>query len=562
MTTGGKINTDILSDEILDVLCSMCKNRGKKSEGEKFCVDCHDYFCINCVTVHSQVPLCVDHKVLDKSQVKSGTSKGLPKAPTERCGRHSHKHIDMFCQNHDNVGCSTCMAIDHRSCKDIFYIPELIQNKSYQVASREIQTKLKALAKIIAVQTNKFQQEKQNLQKRKAELLDDIRKFRQEINDQLDKLEKSSKDEIANKFKLLEDKIEEGLKQLQEHKENVTSANDKLASPNPNEAELFVHVKIGQNAENVANKFIEDTKMNRTVSEIDFHSDRNLIEQLKQNKTIGMLTEKTTKTADKLLQITGEQSYCVKVMSDEQKCNICNACYMEDDTIILADYNNSKLKRLDSHDYIIPDCYNLPEEHWQTCKTNETQVAVTLPSKQEVHFISVNRQMKTTNMIKTDFTCFGLAYAINHLYISDNTSVYIYTMSGKKLKQFSTDQSGRELFSNIISLAVSKDATRIYVADGYKGLIVLDNNGQIVTTFNGKQLEGANYCHLTEAGSVLVSGLHYNNVLQFTSDGELMGEVIKADSKKQGINSVCCNQQMSKMCIGRRDEDNIEVYNI
>jgi hypothetical protein len=114
MATGGKIDTDILSDEIFDVLCSMCKNGGKNSEGEKFCVDCHDYFCINCVKVHNQVPVLADHKVLDKSQVKLGTSKALPRAPAERCDRHSHKHIDMYCQNHDNVGCSTCMAIDHR----------------------------------------------------------------------------------------------------------------------------------------------------------------------------------------------------------------------------------------------------------------------------------------------------------------------------------------------------------------------------------------------------------------------------------------------------------------
>jgi hypothetical protein len=135
-------------------------------------------------------------------------------------------------------------------------------------------------------------------------------------------------------------------------------------------------------------------------------------------------------------------------------------------------------------------------------------------------------------------------------------------MSGRKLKQFSTDQSGQKMFSFINSLAVSKDATMIYVADNNKGLIVLDNNGQIITTFNGKQLEGAICCHLTEAGSVLVSGALSNNMLQFTSDGELIGEVIKADSEKQEINSVCCNQQMSKMCISRAREDNIEVFDI
>jgi hypothetical protein len=114
MATGGKITTGIFSDEIFDVLCSMCKNKGKNTEGEKYCVDCKDYFCTTCVQVHGQVPVCAGHKILDKSQVKSGTSKGLPRAPTERCDRHSHKHIDMYCQIHDNIGCSTCMAVDHR----------------------------------------------------------------------------------------------------------------------------------------------------------------------------------------------------------------------------------------------------------------------------------------------------------------------------------------------------------------------------------------------------------------------------------------------------------------
>jgi hypothetical protein len=194
---------------------------------------------------------------------------------------------------------------------------------------------------------------------------------------------------------------------------------------------------------------------------------------------------------------------------------------------------------------------------------NNTQVAVTVPTQNEVHFISLSGKMKTTNKIKTDFRCHGLAYANNNLYISDSkTSVYMYTLSGIKLKLFSKDQSVHTSFSSIYSLAVSKDATRIYVTDFYNGLIVLDNSGQVITSFNDEQLKGANCSYLTEAGNMLVSGYGSNNVLQFTCDGELMREVIKADSRKNGICSVCCNQQMSKVYINRYEHDNIEVYDI
>jgi uncharacterized protein YoxC len=81
-----------------------------------------------------------------------------------------------------------------RLCKDTFYIPEFIQNNTYQVTSRGLQTKLNEIAKTLAKQADVFKQDKQRLLKRKAELLADIRKFRQEINENLDKLEKSSMD--------------------------------------------------------------------------------------------------------------------------------------------------------------------------------------------------------------------------------------------------------------------------------------------------------------------------------------------------------------------------------
>jgi DNA-binding beta-propeller fold protein YncE len=389
-------------------------------------------------------------------------------------------------------------------------------------------------------------------------LLADIRKFRKEINDQLDRLEKNSVDEIEEKVKCLEDKIEESLKQLQAHKAKVTSANDKLASPNQNQAEVFVYVQIAEDAANAANKCIVDTRINCTLNDLEFHPHNIIPEDLEQNETLGTLSEKPTS-----FQIKGQQSYCVKVESDEQDCYITGACCMEDGTIILADSLNNKLKRLHSYKYTVIDYCHLPAYPNQVCMISNTQVAVTVPSKQEVHFVSLVGQMKSTNKIMTDFECYGLAYTNNNLYISDgNTSVYMYTLPGRKLKQFSKTQSGQKLFSDIRSLAVSKDGTRIYVADYHNGLIVLDNNGQVITTYNGEQLQIANCCYITEEGSVLVSGIISNNVLQFTPDGELIGEVIDAQRGKGGISSVICNQQMSRTCISRYYDYNIEVYYI
>jgi hypothetical protein len=53
--------------------------------------------------------------LLDKASFKSaGSTNELPAIPTERCAVHETKIIDMYCQKHDDVGCTTCMTLDHR----------------------------------------------------------------------------------------------------------------------------------------------------------------------------------------------------------------------------------------------------------------------------------------------------------------------------------------------------------------------------------------------------------------------------------------------------------------
>ena len=89
---------------------------------------------------------------------------------------------------------------------------------------------------------------------------------------------------------------------------------------------------------------------------------------------------------------------------------------------------------------------------------------------------------------------------------------------------------------------------------------MLDNNGKIVSQYNGGLLHGARCCHATAAGSVLVSGWQSNNIVQFTSNGDLMGEVVKVEEVTGKVWAVWCNQQMSEIYISRNNENNINVY--
>lgn len=176
-----------------------------------------------------------------------------------------------------------------------------------------------------------------------------------------------------------------------------------------------------------------------------------------------------------------KKTYFARSKSDKNTCDIVSACVLEDGTVIISDYANKNLKRLDRSKSNVKDSCDLSMQPWQVCVTGQNEVAVTCMWASLVKFVAVESKMTIKRQISTDFSCCGLAYADGKLYISDaGTSVYVYTLAGNKLQQFVKDQSGNELFSFIQSLAVKSDSSRIYIADFRKGLVVLDKNGTLV----------------------------------------------------------------------------------
>lgn len=125
MATGKDESSAILSGKITDFKCTACKKEGINREAEKFCSDCCDGYCATCIKVHQDVPSMCAHKIINQAKLQSRSSQTLstspqqsseipPAALTEKCDEHSQHLIDKYCQTHDEVGCATCMEIDHR----------------------------------------------------------------------------------------------------------------------------------------------------------------------------------------------------------------------------------------------------------------------------------------------------------------------------------------------------------------------------------------------------------------------------------------------------------------
>jgi hypothetical protein len=111
MATGGFNDA---SDEISDFQCFTCTNKA----AVKYCIECQGFCCRTCVGTHSRFPALKCHTLLDPSDAEvQGLSITLSTIPTERCAIHTNNLVDMYCKDHDEVCCTTCIALNHRYLK-------------------------------------------------------------------------------------------------------------------------------------------------------------------------------------------------------------------------------------------------------------------------------------------------------------------------------------------------------------------------------------------------------------------------------------------------------------
>ncbi|XP_053379538.1 uncharacterized protein LOC128548511 [Mercenaria mercenaria] len=281
MASGGLINTNLLSDETFDFLCTMCKRKDRNREAERYCVDCDDYYCLSCVKVHEDVPPLTKHQILIKSQFLQRTSKTPPMLPTERCEKHVHKLVDMYCNNHDDVCCAICLATDHRSCQDIFYIPDFIKNNT-NIPTGDDKSSLELTMKKANEYEDKLQHEKQQLLANKANALENIRTSTEEITERLNELKEKSVSNVESVYKTYTNETEKKISMLQSNKTRVKSAQDNIESAGNNLPQVFVSNKIKSRAANA---------LQQVLDEIDILSPDNIPEFRADEKILGLLNK-------------------------------------------------------------------------------------------------------------------------------------------------------------------------------------------------------------------------------------------------------------------------------
>ncbi|XP_053401011.1 uncharacterized protein LOC128557564 [Mercenaria mercenaria] len=421
----------------------------------------------------------------------------------------------MFCKNHDEVVCATCVAITHRdSCQNIHSIPDEVDNLYKQSASDQTKNQLLAAkkknkTKQVEDKKKATQQIQNELKKQKLRAADSIINYRKELEAELKILETESLKDVDVQYNSMERDLQSEIKEAEEDIEDLEQSASKLRRSIENKAQEFA---------------------------------------LRQAPT----AEATCKPKTTAYKVKQQRNINTKVKEDKYTCRILGSCFTEDGSLLLADNNNYKLKRLNISTYTIIDQLDL--------ETGPDTVAAVSLRNNTIQFVSLGDKMITTRKLKMDHYCYGLAFNDGELFISDSDkTVYIHDIRDKMLHKVITKKSGTAIFSGNRHLNVSNYRDFVYGADSVKCLIILNKQGNYLSTFTDPDLVQPWGVCTDKRGNILVCGYISSNIVQISEDSKTKIGMIKTDHYPL---SVSFNPHQNKLAVTHSNNNTVKVYEL
>ncbi|XP_053382668.1 uncharacterized protein LOC128546058 [Mercenaria mercenaria] len=562
MATGGCEDT---SDEIFNFKCTPCAKKNKNREAVKYCVECQGYCCRSCVDIHEDFPTLEGHQLLDKSDFKStGITTDLPDLPTVRCKIHTVKVMDMYCENHDVVGCTSCMALSHRSCTDVQLIPDIIntvfKKEDADATSLKLQDKIKQLEKIISTRLTLLKELKDS----KAEAIIAIADFIKELELILQNLKRESINEVEEEFHKRKSMLDDEKKKAEKEMEDMKQADNDILQLEANKAETFVSMKIAQEKATNADDAINSLKT-PSNTKIKFQVDTDVRDTLRRLQSLGKLSISSSaalKPRTGVYSITSTSDMNIKLQDDIKTCYIGGSCLTETGMLLLTDYNNRKLKRIYVTNLSTINQCDLSYGPFFVCAINEQEAAVTFYNN-IIQFVSLGKQMTRKRQLAVSHICFDIAYNEDKLYITDNSSsLYIHDMAGNLLQTVSKDSSGNCLFTFSRDIAFSDNGDKMFVVDFTNRMRTFDIHGNHTDTYTDSDLVQASGIASDRRGNIFVCGYGSKNIVQIGQDGKKKGVIATASDGLANPFSICFYPIQSVLFVTQEGDDKIKVFNL
>ncbi|XP_052067496.1 uncharacterized protein LOC127706831 [Mytilus californianus] len=553
--------------------CCICYLRHVSKLSVVWCSDCDEGLCLDCKEHHGLSKATRNHTTVLIAEYHM-----LPSFIANiklNCDGHDEKY-QLFCNVHNELLCRKCViSANHRECKEILLVEDVVQNAKTSVAFTEITSSLVELKENLSRILADRQKNVSSLSASKKKFESEISAIRQTINYNLDKMQDNFVAELNKSVENSTKQIQSFIASLKKTQSLVEEWIENVESIKEHATDMQTFLGITQletklnKTENDIQSWIEDQQLAHVEVICQFND---LLQNIsKETPTFGkvginalpckLLLKRRKESQAQLISVNVNPTMSVdnitlklKTKINTTALNVSGCCILPCGKLVVSNFNPSFLILFSPGGKFEKKITNMmPNIHDVTCVDNET-VAVISSTKRNIELVSL-KLGKTFRSISTTHPSYGVTYSEGNFIVSlENKLQEIRLKNNEK----------NYIRSGEVSTFFASLGNTLYSVNGYTNTIVCHNrNGDILWTFTDEMvLTGPRGITVDEHGNSFVAGLDSKNVIAIDSGGKQYKTLLSETDLIGSPWALCYNSKFKSLFVVNEKDGQAFLYTV
>ena len=226
---------------------------------------------------------------------------------------------------------------------------------------------------------------------------------------------------------------------------------------------------------------------------VDLQTEIDALGSLHMNsvRNIKQVQSRSKKLSDSKIQ--SQEQVNVKMSDDSYATYITGSFVMARGDIIFCDYNNYKVKLLDSSN-ALKDSLKLNAQPWDISVVDAKTVIVTLPWNQQLQYIDVFPRLTLGRALQLNKRCWGVHVTADKIFTTCHNNLgegEVRDLDGNLLQQLGINQDGSFMFTCSDYITVSPSEKKIFVSDAGKHTITcMTMDNRVIYQYRDNGMKG------------------------------------------------------------------------
>ncbi|XP_060556732.1 uncharacterized protein LOC132717315 [Ruditapes philippinarum] len=553
-----------------DILCQPCLNKDNQTTkvAEKFCSTCDEFQCLDCSNVHYTHAFLRNHKLVNANEAKtkqgSFDMKGL-----DQCDQH-REIVKFFCEDENQLCCSTCAIADHRKCHSVVEILKVAGRSTYR--SSTLKVKLEEVREKANIIVNSFVSSKEKLDEDAKEIPVKIRRMRDEVMAMFAELEIS----VVKDIKLFQKETLEKLTIKQSQNEKYLADITKLLETidnvyqNGSLVQQFIVEQKLKNDVNVLHKNVDAECQGLETVTVTFDFDETLklpplpvTDYVPGQLTLSFCLSEVAQTivpVNKAMILSPVNSIDIKQKDDDEEEPLYTGIdFLPDGRLVAVDNKNKKFLVYDEKLEKVGS-YQLSYYPYSVVAVSEDEVAITSSGALKLNILHVNKSngitLDRTVKVTTEYDAICQKDDTYFVGGTSDHSTPIRMISSKgEEKDFSINFPNKSYPLGTSACTYIRSSDKVVLTDRYDHTVyIYDVKTNTRVVVKDDQIKEPRGVTVGPYDTILVCSIRTNSIVQISQTGQIL-----SSNKIDMIypRTICVSSDKSYLaiknaCIGKR----------